>query len=191
MRIGTGYDVHRLVEGRKLIIGGVDIPYDKGLLGHSDADVLLHAIMDAILGAAALGDIGLHFPDTDEKYKDADSIVLLKEVAKKIDEKNMLVGNIDATIIAQAPKLRPYIDDMRQNIASALNIDITQVNVKATTEEKLGFTGEGLGISAQAVCLLETVDNFDYRFNTDVSNQVFPQCGACCGGCPAMGKTNQ
>ncbi|MBR1817014.1 MAG: 2-C-methyl-D-erythritol 2,4-cyclodiphosphate synthase [Lachnospiraceae bacterium] len=188
MRIGTGYDVHRLTEGRKLIIGGVDIPYEKGLLGHSDADVLLHAIMDAILGAAALGDIGLHFPDTDEKYKGADSIVLLKEVAKLIDEKNMLVGNIDATIVAQAPKLRPYIEDMRKNIAMALNIDITQVNVKATTEEKLGFTGEGLGISAQAVCLLETVDNFDYRFNTDVSTQVFPQCGACCGGCPINGN---
>ena len=188
MRIGTGYDVHRLTEGRKLIIGGVDIPYEKGLLGHSDADVLLHAIMDAILGAAALGDIGLHFPDTDEKYKGADSMVLLKEVAKLIDEKNMLVGNIDATIVAQAPKLRPYIEDMRKNIATALNIDITQVNVKATTEEKLGFTGEGLGISAQAVCLLETVDNFDYRFNTDVSTQVFPQCGACCGGCPIKGN---
>ena len=190
MRIGTGYDVHRLTEGRKLIIGGVDIPYEKGLLGHSDADVLLHAIMDAILGAAALGDIGLHFPDTDEKYKGADSMVLLKEVAKLIDEKNMLVGNIDATIVAQAPKLRPYIEDMRKNIATALNIDITQVNVKATTEEKLGFTGEGLGISAQAVCLLETVDNFDYRFNTDVSTQVFPQCGACCGGCPIGNNSN-
>ena len=183
MRIGTGYDVHRLVEGRKLIIGGVDIPYEKGLLGHSDADVLLHAIMDAILGAAALGDIGRHFPDTDEKYKGADSMMLLKEVAKMIDKKNMLVGNIDATIIAQAPKLKPYIEEMRIKIASALNIDINQVNVKATTEEHLGFTGEGLGISAQAVCLLETVDNFDYRLNSDVSNTAFPQCGACCGGC--------
>ena len=183
MRIGTGYDVHRLVEGRKLIIGGVDIPYEKGLLGHSDADVLLHAIMDAILGAAALGDIGKHFPDTDEKYKGADSIMLLKEVARMIDEKNMLVGNIDATIIAQAPKLRPYIDEMRTNIANALSIDINQVNVKATTEEKLGFTGEGLGISAQAVCLLETVNNFDYRFSRDVSDFADYGCGAC-GGCP-------
>ncbi len=183
MRIGTGYDVHRLVDDRKLIIGGVDIPYEKGLLGHSDADVLLHAIMDAILGAAALGDIGKHFPDTDEKYKGADSIMLLKEVARMIDEKNMLVGNIDATIIAQAPKLRPYIDKMRENIADALNIDITQVNVKATTEEKLGFTGEGLGISAQAVCLLETVNNFDYRMSTDVSDMAGSGCAAC-GGCP-------
>ena len=183
MRIGTGYDVHRLVENRKLIIGGVDIPYEKGLLGHSDADVLLHAIMDAILGAAALGDIGKHFPDTDEKYKGADSIMLLKEVARMIDEKNMLVGNIDATIIAQAPKLRPYIDEMRTNIANALSIDINQVNVKATTEEKLGFTGEGLGISAQAVCLLETVNNFDYRFSRDVSDFADYGCGAC-GGCP-------
>ena len=183
MRIGTGYDVHRLVDDRKLIIGGVDIPYEKVLLGHSDADVLLHAIMDAILGAAALGDIGKHFPDTDEKYKGADSIMLLKEVARMIDEKNMLVGNIDATIIAQAPKLRPYIDKMRENIAEALNIDITQVNVKATTEEKLGFTGEGLGISAQAVCLLETVNNFDYRMSTDVSDMAGSGCAAC-GGCP-------
>ena len=183
MRIGTGYDVHRLVDDRKLIIGGVDIPYEKGLLGHSDADVLLHAIMDAILGAAALGDIGKHFPDTDEKYKGADSIMLLKEVARMIDEKNMLVGNIDATIIAQAPKLRPYIDKMREKIADALNIDITQVNVKATTEEKLGFTGEGLGISAQAVCLLETVNNFDYRMSTDVSDMAGSGCAAC-GGCP-------
>ena len=183
MRIGTGYDVHRLVDDRKLIIGGVDIPYEKGLLGHSDADVLLHAIMDAILGAAALGDIGKHFPDTDEKYKGADSIMLLKEVARMIDEKNMLVGNIDATIIAQAPKLRPYIDKMRENIADALNIDITQVNVKATTEEKLGFTGEGLGISAQAVCLLEIVNNFDYRMSTDVSDMAGSGCAAC-GGCP-------
>ena len=183
MRIGMGYDVHRLTEGRKLIHGGVEIPYEKGLDGHSDADVLLHAIMDAILGAAALGDIGLHFPDTDEHYKGADSMVLLKEVARLIDEKNMLVGNVDATIIAQAPKLRPYIDEMRANIAKALNIDINQVNVKATTEEKLGFTGEGLGISAQAVCLLETVNNFDYRFSSDVSGFANPGC-ASCGGCP-------
>lgn len=187
MRIGTGYDVHRLTEGRKLIIGGVEIPYEKGLLGHSDADVLLHAIMDAILGAAALGDIGLHFPDTDERYKGADSMELLKEVSKLIDEKNMLVGNVDATIVAQAPKLRPYIDEMRTNIAKALNIDIDQVNVKATTEEKLGFTGEGLGISAQAVCLLETVNNFDYRLSTDVSEFANTGCAAC-GGCPMRNR---
>ena len=179
MRIGTGYDVHRLVEGRKLILGGVDIPYEKGLLGHSDADVLLHAIMDAILGAAALGDIGKHFPDTDEKYKGADSMELLREVARMIDEKNMLVGNVDATVIAQAPKLRPYIDKMIENIADALNIDISQVNVKATTEEKLGFTGEGLGISAQAVCILETVNNFDYRMSFDASENAMPGCAGC------------
>ena len=182
MRIGTGYDVHKLVEGRKLIIGGVDIPYEKGLLGHSDADVLLHAIMDAILGAAALGDIGQHFPDTDEAYKGADSLKLLAEVRRLIDEKNMLVGNIDATVIAQAPKLRPYIDEMRKNIADTLAIDISQVNVKATTEEHLGFTGEGLGISAQAVCLLETVDNFDYRLNVDALDMARPGCAGC-GGC--------
>ena len=189
MRIGTGYDVHRLVEGRKLIIGGVDIPYEKGLLGHSDADVLLHAIMDAILGAAALGDIGKHFPDTDEKYKGADSIMLLKEVACMIDKENMLIGNIDATIIAQAPKLRPYIDDMRKNIADALSVDISQVNIKATTEEKLGFTGEGLGISAQAVCLLETVNNFDYRISSEVNAFADFRCGGC-GGCPIRNKNN-
>ncbi|MBQ7707129.1 MAG: 2-C-methyl-D-erythritol 2,4-cyclodiphosphate synthase [Lachnospiraceae bacterium] len=183
MRIGTGYDVHRLTEGRKLILGGVDIPYEKGLLGHSDADVLLHAIMDAILGAAALGDIGKHFPDTDEKYKGADSMELLREVARMIDEKNMLVGNVDATIIAQAPKLRPYIDKMIENIADALNVDVSQVNVKATTEEKLGFTGEGLGISAQAVCILETVNNFDYRMNYDASENALPGCAGC-SGCP-------
>ncbi|MBR5376445.1 MAG: 2-C-methyl-D-erythritol 2,4-cyclodiphosphate synthase [Lachnospiraceae bacterium] len=156
MRIGTGYDVHALKEGRKLIIGGVEIEYEKGLLGHSDADVLTHAIMDALLGAAALGDIGKHFPDTDPKYEGADSIELLKEVGRMLSDKLYFVENIDATVIAQAPKLRPYIDRMRQNIADALDIDIDQVNVKATTEEHLGFTGEGLGISAQAVCILAT-----------------------------------
>ncbi len=154
MRIGMGYDVHRLVENRDLIIGGVKIPYEKGLLGHSDADVLLHAIMDALLGAAALGDIGKHFPDTDPKYKGADSMALLKEVARLLDENNYLVENIDATIIAQAPKMRPHIDTMRQNIADALQIDVSQVNVKATTEEGLGFTGTGEGISSQAICML-------------------------------------
>ncbi|MGN0504444.1 MAG: 2-C-methyl-D-erythritol 2,4-cyclodiphosphate synthase [Ruminococcus sp.] len=155
MRIGHGYDVHRLVEGRKLILGGVDIPYEKGLLGHSDADVLLHAIADALLGAAALGDIGKHFPDTDEKYKDADSLVLLGEVVKLLGEKGYKVGNIDATVIAQKPKLMTYIPKMRENIAETLGVDIDFVNIKATTEEKLGFTGSGEGISAHAVCVIE------------------------------------
>ena len=154
MRIGMGYDVHRLVEGRDLIIGGVKIPYEKGLLGHSDADVLLHALMDALVGAAALGDIGKHFPDTDPKYKGADSIALLKEVATMLDKNHFVIENIDATIIAQAPKMRPFIDEMRINIAQALRIEMAQVNVKATTEEGLGFTGSGEGISSQAICLL-------------------------------------
>lgn len=154
MRIGMGYDVHRLVPDRDLIMGGVKIPYEKGLLGHSDADVLLHAISDALLGAAALGDIGKHFPDTDPKYKGISSLLLLEEVGKLLEEKFYFVENIDATIIAQAPKMRPYIDEMRANIAKALCIDIDQVNVKATTEEGLGFTGTGEGISAQAICLL-------------------------------------
>ena len=153
MRVGMGYDVHKLVENRDLILGGVKIPYEKGLLGHSDADVLLHAIMDALLGAAALGDIGKHFPDTDDRYKGISSIKLLSEVGKLLDEKCYIIENIDATVIAQRPKLRNYIDEMRKNIAQTLGIDIEQVNVKATTEEHLGFTGEGLGISAQAVCL--------------------------------------
>ncbi len=157
MRVGMGYDVHRLVEGRDLIIGGVKIPYEKGLLGHSDADVLLHAIMDALLGAAALGDIGKHFPDTDPKYKGADSMALLVEVGKMLKENKYRVENIDATIIAQAPKMRPHIDTMRQNIADGLGINIDQVNVKATTEEGLGFTGTGEGISSQAICLLECI----------------------------------
>ena len=155
MRIGSGYDVHRLVEDRKLILGGVEIPYEKGLLGHSDADCLTHAIMDAILGAAALGDIGQHFPDTDERYKGADSIVLLKVVRTLIEEKGYRVGNIDSTIIAQRPKMAGYLDSMREIIAESLGIDKDRVNVKATTEEKLGFTGEGLGIACQAVALLE------------------------------------
>ncbi len=154
MRIGMGYDVHKLVTGRDLIIGGVKIPYEKGLLGHSDADVLLHAIMDALLGAAALGDIGKHFPDTDEKYKGISSIALLEHVGTLLEEHCFFIENIDATIIAQAPKMRPHIDTMRENIAKALGIDVTQVNVKATTEEGLGFTGTGEGISSQAICLL-------------------------------------
>ena len=154
MRIGTGYDVHKLVEGRKLIIGGVEIPCEKGLLGHSDADVLVHAIMDALLGAAALGDIGKHFPDTDPKYKGADSLMLMREVRRILDENGFEVGNVDATIIAQAPKMSPHIDTMRRNIADALGLDVSQVSVKATTEERLGFTGRGEGISAQAVALI-------------------------------------
>ena len=155
MRIGHGYDVHKLVEDRKLILGGVDIPYEKGLLGHSDADVLLHAISDALLGAAALGDIGKHFPDTDMAFKDADSRNLLRQVVNLIKEKGYRVGNIDCTIIAQKPKLKDYIEIMRKNIASDCNVDTSCVNVKATTEEGLGFTGEGSGISAHAVCILE------------------------------------
>ena len=157
MRIGMGYDVHRLVEGRKLIIGGVEIPYEKGLLGHSDADVLLHAISDALLGAAALGDIGKHFPDTDPEYKDADSLKLLARVGELLEENNYFVENIDATIIAQQPKMRPHIDKMRENIAGALGIEVSQVNVKATTTERLAFEGREEGISAQAVCMLQSV----------------------------------
>ena len=155
LRIGHGYDVHRLTENRRLIIGGVEIPYEKGLLGHSDADVLLHAISDALLGAAALGDIGCLFPDNDEKYKDADSLVLLSEVVKAVAEKGYSVVNIDATIIAQRPKMRMHIDKMRENIASVCGVDTDCVNVKATTEEGLGFTGLGEGISSHAVCLIE------------------------------------
>lgn len=157
MRIGHGYDVHRLVEGRRLIIGGVDIPYEKGLLGHSDADVLVHAVMDALLGAAALGDIGLHFPDNDPAYKDIDSLKLLERVGDLLEEKLYVVENIDATILAQAPKMRPHIDAMRANIAGALKIDVSLVNVKATTEEGLGFTGSGEGIAAHSVCLLSSI----------------------------------
>ncbi len=157
MRIGHGYDVHRLTEGRKCIIGGVEIPYEKGLLGHSDADVLTHAIMDALLGAAALGDIGQHFPDTDDSFKDADSLVLASKVAALLSERDYKIVNIDATIIAQAPKLMAYIPLMRKKIAAALSIPSDDVNIKATTEEKLGFTGEGLGISAHAVCLIDNI----------------------------------
>lgn len=159
MRVGMGYDVHKLVEDRKLILGGVEIPYEKGLLGHSDADVLLHAIMDSILGALALGDIGKHFPDTDEKFKGADSMKLLEYVYNLIREKGYVIGNLDATIIAQAPKMAPHISKMRENIARVLNTDISNVNVKATTEEGLGFTGSKDGISSQSICLLIDVDN--------------------------------
>ena len=157
MRIGHGYDVHRLVEGRKLIIGGVEIPYEKGLLGHSDADVLTHAVMDALLGAAALGDIGKHFPDTDPAYQGADSLQLAEHVAALLTEKGYRIGNIDATVIAQAPKLAPHIPTMRQNLARALGCDADCINIKATTEEHLGFTGEGLGIAAHALCLIEKI----------------------------------
>ena len=155
MRIGHGYDVHKLVEGRDLILGGVKIPYELGLLGHSDADVLLHAVMDALLGAAALRDIGYHFPDTDPAYKGADSRALLREVGEKIAAAGYKVGNIDVTMIAQRPKLKEYIPQMLENIAKDLKIAQDQINIKATTEEKLGFTGEGLGMSCHAVCLLE------------------------------------
>ena len=155
MRIGHGYDVHKLVPCRDLILGGVKIEYPLGLLGHSDADVLLHAVSDALLGAAGLGDIGKHFPDTDPQYKGADSLMLLRSVAEKVAAKGYRVSNVDVTMIAQAPKLRPHIPQMEQNIASALQIDSVRVNVKATTEEHLGFTGEGLGMACHAVCLLE------------------------------------
>lgn len=178
MRIGMGYDVHRLTEDRKLIVGGVEIPYEKGLLGHSDADVLLHAVMDALLGAAALGDIGRHFPDTDEAYRGISSMKLLEQVGKLLEEHLFLIENIDATIIAQAPKMRPYIDRMRENIANALGIDKEQVNVKATTEEGLGFTGSGEGISSQAVCLLTSPVHY---YTEDVTAQS--RCTGC-GGCP-------
>jgi 2-C-methyl-D-erythritol 2,4-cyclodiphosphate synthase len=162
MRIGMGYDVHKLVEDRNLILGGVVIPFEKGLLGHSDADVLVHAIMDALLGAMAKGDIGRHFPDSDDKYKGISSITLLQEVNKILVKENYMIDNIDATIIAQNPKMAPYINEMITNIANALNISEKRINIKATTEEGLGFTGEGLGISAQAICLLTEIENMAY-----------------------------
>lgn len=175
MRIGMGYDVHRLMEGRDLILGGVKIPYEKGLLGHSDADVLLHAVMDALLGAAALGDIGKHFPDTDSAYEGASSMRLLEHVGKLLEERLYVVENIDATIIAQRPKMAPHIEEMRRNIAAALHLELDQVNVKATTEEGLGFTGTGEGISAQAVACLDSIRNYSYPVGGDCGN---------CGGCP-------
>lgn len=179
MRVGMGYDVHRLTEGRKLILGGVNVSYEKGLLGHSDADVLVHAIMDALLGAAALGDIGKHFPDTDERYKGADSIELLRHVKGLLDEKQYVISNIDATVIAQRPKLAAFIPDMVTTIAEALSLSESQVNIKATTEEGLGFTGTGEGISSHAVCLLETVANFNYDDHFEM------RAGGCngCSGC--------
>lgn len=164
MRVGLGYDVHKLVEDRDLILGGVTIPYEKGLLGHSDADVLIHAIMDALLGAAALGDIGKHFPDTDPAYKGISSVKLLEHVGKLLDEHLYVIENIDATIIAQRPKMLPHIPQMRENIANALGIEVEQINVKATTEEGLGFTGTGEGISSQAICAIEKITNMmDYK----------------------------
>ena len=177
MRIGQGYDVHRLVEGRKLIIGGVDIPYEKGLLGHSDADVLLHAVMDALLGAAALGDIGQHFPDSDERYKGISSIALLKEVGKILQENGYMIENIDSTVIAQRPKLLPYRPQMAENIAAALGIEKEQVSVKATTEEGLGFTGTGEGISAHAIALLSSVADYAPEDRVGIISGG-------CGGCP-------
>ncbi len=176
MRVGIGYDVHRLVEGRDFVMGGVKIPYEKGLLGHSDADVLLHAVMDALLGAAAMGDIGKHFPDTDQAYKGISSLTLLEKVGELLTKEGFLIENIDAVIIAQAPKMRPYIDAMRENIAETLGLDAAHVNVKATTEEGLGFTGTGEGISAQAVCLLTSP--FDLT-----AGQIAGNCGGC-SGCP-------
>ena len=157
MRVGLGYDVHKLVEGRDLILGGVKIPYEKGLLGHSDADVIVHAIMDALLGAAALGDIGQHFPDTDPKYEGISSIALLEHVGKLLEENNYIIENIDATIIAQKPKMMPHLPQMRENVAKALGIEVNQVSIKATTEEGLGFTGSKQGIAAHCVCLLERI----------------------------------
>lgn len=178
MRIGMGYDVHRLTQDRKLIVGGVPIPYEKGLLGHSDADVLLHAVMDALLGAAALGDIGKHFPDSDPVYKGISSLELLKKVGSLLEENGYLIENIDSTIIAQAPKMRPYIETMRENIAAALGIMPEQVNVKATTEEGLGFSGRGEGISAQAVCML-----------TSPFNLALDEAGSRCQGCRGCPRT--
>ncbi|WP_461812519.1 2-C-methyl-D-erythritol 2,4-cyclodiphosphate synthase [Faecalimonas sp.] len=176
MRVGMGYDVHRLVEERELILGGVKIPYEKGLLGHSDADVLLHAIMDALLGAAGLGDIGTHFPDTDEKYKGISSVLLLGHVGKLLEEHAYIIENIDATIIAQKPKMKPYIEQMKKNIAATLQIEENQINVKATTEEGLGFTGVGEGISSQAICALEKMTNYSYKVADDEND-----CSSCCG----------
>ena len=179
MRVGLGYDVHKLVEGRGLIIGGVNIPYEKGLLGHSDADVLLHAISDALLGAAALGDIGKHFPDTDPKYKGADSLKLLEHVGQLLEENLYIIENIDATIIAQRPKMAPHIQTMRENIAEALGIEVDQVNVKATTEEGLGFTGTGEGISSQAVCLIEKITNLESIIVADETGEKCVGCAGC------------
>lgn len=191
MRVGMGYDVHRLVPERDLIIGGVKIPYEKGLLGHSDADVLLHAIMDALLGAAALGDIGKHFPDNDPAYKGADSLMLLGRVGEILSEDGYVIENIDSTIIAQKPKMAPHIEQMRKNIADTLGLDISRVNVKATTEEGLGFTGTGEGISAQAVALIMSVEN--YIYDNIARGQFISSDGPAgnaggCAGCSGCGR---
>ena len=180
MRVGTGYDVHRLAEGRKLVLGGVAIPYERGLAGHSDADVLLHAIMDALLGAAALGDIGRHFPDTDEAYRGISSMKLLSHVGRLLEQEGYVVGNIDATIIAQRPRLRPYIGQMEENVAKVLGLSKGQVNIKATTEEGLGFTGREEGISAQAICAMTGL--------YEASIATYGSPGGCsqCSGCPQM-----
>ena len=182
MRIGQGYDVHKLVQGRDLILGGVNIPYEKGLLGHSDADVLVHAVMDALLGAAALGDIGQHFPDTDPAYKGISSIELLKKVGELLDGKGYVVENIDATIIAQRPKLAQYRPQMAANIADALHLDVSRVSVKATTEEGLGFTGTGEGISSQAITLL--TETADYGYDSKIMEGG-------CGGCPGCSRAKE
>jgi 2-C-methyl-D-erythritol 2,4-cyclodiphosphate synthase len=191
MRVGMGYDVHRLVLERDLIIGGVKIPYEKGLLGHSDADVLLHAIMDSLLGAAALGDIGKHFPDNDPAYKGADSLILLGRVGEILSEEGYVIENIDSTIIAQKPKMAPHIEQMRKNIADTLGLDISRVNVKATTEEGLGFTGTGEGISAQAVALIMSVEN--YIYDNIARGQFISSDGPAgnaggCAGCSGCGR---
>lgn len=180
MRIGMGYDVHKLVKDRKLILGGVEIPHTLGLLGHSDADVLLHAVMDALLGAAALGDIGKHFPDTDERYRGISSLELLNQVGSLLEKNHYIIENIDATVIAQKPKLRPHIEQMEQNIADTLGLEKSQINVKATTEEHLGFTGREEGIAANAVCMLSTI----YE-NSVIAGDSAAMCGGC-GGCPSM-----
>jgi len=182
MRIGQGYDVHKLVQGRDLILGGVNIPYEKGLLGHSDADVLVHAVMDALLGAAALGDIGQHFPDTDPAYKGISSIELLKKVGELLDGKGYVIENIDATIIAQRPKLAQYRPQMAANIADALHLDVSRVSVKATTEEGLGFTGTGEGISSQAITLL--TETADYCHESNIMEGG-------CGGCPGCSRAKE
>lgn len=176
MRVGLGYDVHRLTEGRRLILGGVDIPFEKGLLGHSDADVVVHAIMDALLGAAALGDIGQHFPDTDPRYEGISSIALLEHVGSLLNEHNYVIENIDAVIIAQRPKLMPHLPQMRENVAKALGLETGQVSIKATTEEGLGFTGTGEGIASQAICLLLPLMDL-------VSNDAMNSGCSGCGGC--------
>lgn len=196
MRIGMGYDVHRLGEKRRLVIGGVDIPYERGLIGHSDADVLVHAIMDALLGAAALGDIGKHFPDTDSRYKDISSIKLLEHVGELLAKNHWIIENIDATIIAQQPKMRPYIDQMNKNIADALGIEVSQVNVKATTEEGLGFTGSGEGISSQAICMLssesELCENSVLVATGDEKEESIARPCEGCSGCPVRrGEQNE